>query len=225
MRALKSGDLVEAAVWLAPAGWLYYRSFEFDREIEIYRYGAAAWPRAVLLLIAVAALGQLIWRMRGGGNGNGGESESVTLDGMRIYAAAAMLLTLPLAYALFPQWAHAHFAPQGFGLHALKISTAAVLLTLYAFGMRAHPAAAMLALPVFFGVLLTDFGFYLLAPLFAAAVMVLMGERRAHCIAGVTALITAVLFFLFVSLLYVGLPPGNISPFYEISAALVTLLQ
>ena len=29
------------------------------RTIEIYKYGASAWPRAIILLIAIAAMGQL----------------------------------------------------------------------------------------------------------------------------------------------------------------------
>ena len=70
-----------------------------------------------------------------------------------------------------------------------------------------------------------DIGFYVLAPLFAAAVIWLMGERRVRLIAAVAALITCVLLLLFVSLLYVGLPAGNVSPFYEIGAALVNFLQ
>jgi len=48
MGNLKTGHLVEAALWLALAGLLYAYSFRFDKEIEIYQFGASAWPRAVL---------------------------------------------------------------------------------------------------------------------------------------------------------------------------------
>ena len=38
-------------------------SFEFDRPSDIYKLGAAAWPRAVIVLIIVAALAQY-WQQR-----------------------------------------------------------------------------------------------------------------------------------------------------------------
>ena len=60
MGRFRTGNLVEAGLWLALVLVLYIYSFEFDRDIEIYRYGATAWPRAILLLIAVAAIGQLL---------------------------------------------------------------------------------------------------------------------------------------------------------------------
>ena len=59
MGNLKPGHIVEAALWLTLVVVLYIYSFEFDKEIEIYKFGASAWPRAILLLIAIAAIGQL----------------------------------------------------------------------------------------------------------------------------------------------------------------------
>jgi len=70
-----------------------------------------------------------------------------------------------------------------------------------------------------------DFGFYSLAPVFVVAVMFLLGERRIGWMALVAALIIGILLLLFVSVLYVGLPTGNVSPFYEIGTGLVTILQ
>jgi hypothetical protein len=52
-----------------------------------------------------------------------------------------------------------------------------------------------------------------------------MGERRPQWIALTIALIMGVLLMMFVSILYVGLPTGNISPFYDFSNWLVTVLQ
>ena len=110
-------------------------------------------------------------------------------------------------------------------LHAVKLGCAGVLIASYAVAMRGNPVGAMLALPVFFGALMQDIGFYALAPFFAVGVMYLMGERRPDRMALVTAVIMGLVLMLFVSVLYVGLPTGNISPFYEIGAGLVNLLQ
>ena len=61
------GHFIEASLWLWLAGFMYARSFGFDREIEIYKYGASGWPRAVLLLIVIAAVGQLEYNWKPGG--------------------------------------------------------------------------------------------------------------------------------------------------------------
>jgi hypothetical protein len=68
-------------------------------------------------------------------------------------------------------------------------------------------------------------GFYAMAPLFIIGVTLLMGERRLQWIALTIALIMGALLLMFVSLLYVGLPTGNLSPFYEFSNQLIILLQ
>ena len=60
MGRLRIGHLVEAAFWLGLCLVLYVYSFEFDKDIEIYKFGATAWPRAIILLIAIAAIGQLV---------------------------------------------------------------------------------------------------------------------------------------------------------------------
>lgn len=51
--------IAEAAAWLALAGAAYALTFEFQQPLEVYRYGASGWPRALILLIALVALGQL----------------------------------------------------------------------------------------------------------------------------------------------------------------------
>ena len=89
----------------------------------------------------------------------------------------------------------------------------------------AEPRRGILALPIFFAALLEDMGFYATAPLFIVGVMFLMGERRPKWMAIVAALIMGILLFFFVSVLYVGLPTGNVHPFYDFSHWLVTLIQ
>lgn len=237
MRNLKAGHLLEAALWLALAALLYAYSFDFDQSIEIYKFGASAWPRAVLLLIAAAAIGQLIYNWKTGGRGGADMFEAASDDGaaaaareahhtgaemagIKWYASTFVLLSLPFWYLLLPGWLAIDDA-----LHAVKLTAAAVALAVYVAFARANRVGAMLALPVLFAAFMQDFGFYSLAPVFILAVMFLLGERRAGWMALVTALIIGVLLLLFVSLLYVGLPTGNVSPFYEIGAGLVTILQ
>ena len=59
MGYLRTGHLVEGAIWLSLCLFLYAYSFEFDRNIEIYKFGATSWPRSIILLIAIAAIGQI----------------------------------------------------------------------------------------------------------------------------------------------------------------------
>ena len=57
-------QLAEAFVWLAFAGLAYLFSHDFDRGIEIYRFGADGWPRTIILLIAIAAVLQAVTVLR-----------------------------------------------------------------------------------------------------------------------------------------------------------------
>ena len=53
----------ELAVWLVLAGGGYLLSFDFDDPVSGYRFGATGWPRTIILLIALVALGQFVIRM------------------------------------------------------------------------------------------------------------------------------------------------------------------
>ncbi len=59
MGRLAPGKLIEVGFWLGFALLAYAFTYSFDREIEIYRFGASGWPRAVILLLALAAICQL----------------------------------------------------------------------------------------------------------------------------------------------------------------------
>lgn len=56
--------LIELGVWLALALVAFGLSFEFSGEIGTYKWGAASWPRAVILLMAVTALLHATFRYR-----------------------------------------------------------------------------------------------------------------------------------------------------------------
>jgi hypothetical protein len=66
MGKLRTGHLVEAGLWLGLCLFLYIYSFEFEKDIEIYKFGATAWPRTIILLIAIAALGQFFHHWKRG---------------------------------------------------------------------------------------------------------------------------------------------------------------
>ena len=222
MGKLAPGPLIEAALWLSLAVFFYALSFGFAREIEIYQFGAAAWPRAILILIAVAAVGQFIHQIKTARADVA--AAKFTAGNLKHHCTTVLFLSLPFMYLILPRMLTARFELDA-RLHLVKLICAGVLLAIYIFNLRVNKLGAMLALPILFGALMQDFGFYSLAPVFAAAVMVFMGEHRAGRIALITAAITGVLLFVFVSLLFVGLPIGNISPFYEIGAGVVNLLQ
>ena len=237
MGNLRIGQIVEAALWIALVIFLFAYSFEFDREIEIYKYGAAAWPRAILLLIFIAALGQLLQQWYRGDEASSDMMEKAADDGAHEAAEEAHHNTLawylytfaisviPFAYILVPDWIAAAMGLEKPGLHVAKLVVAALLLVLFIILVRGNQLGGMIALPVLFAAMMQDLGFYALAPFFIMAVMFLMGERRFGRMLVISAGIYAVLLALFVSVLYVGLPTGNISPFYEFGTGMVTILQ
>jgi hypothetical protein len=64
MGRLSPGQWFEVGAWLVVAGAAYGFSLQFDRDIEMYRFGAAGWPRLIILLIALGALGQFVQDLR-----------------------------------------------------------------------------------------------------------------------------------------------------------------
>jgi hypothetical protein len=85
--------------------------------------------------------------------------------------------------------------------------------------------AAVLVLPVVYGLVLDYSGFYVTTPFFIALYLYVTGERRVKWLIAVPIIIYLLLLLFFTKLLYVGLPVGYTSPFYEISNWLLVLLQ
>lgn len=107
MGKLTAGHIVETVLWLGFALFLYYFSFEFDRPIEIYEFGAAGWPRAIVVLIVLAALGNLYYHWRNGddvmAHSIGGAGEQAEGEGAEspvgYYLRLGAILCLPFLYA------------------------------------------------------------------------------------------------------------------------------
>lgn len=237
MGNLRPGHLVEAAVWLSLCLFLYIYSFDFDKTIEIYKFGASAWPRAIILLMAIAAIGQLFHHWQRGDeissetigaatdDGSGEVAHLAHHEGLKWYASTFAFLLIPFAYMRVPDWIAAMLSAEAAGLHTIRIICAVILVALFIYFMRRNLIGATLALPLFFAVMLEDMGFYTLAPFFIVGVMFMFSERRPKHMVSIAALIFGLLMLLFVKILYVGLPVGNIRPFYDIGSWVVTLLQ
>lgn len=60
------GEAAEAAIWLAFAlgAWLY--TYPFEHELRSYALGTVSWPRAIIVVIAICAVGQLADALRNG---------------------------------------------------------------------------------------------------------------------------------------------------------------
>jgi len=237
MGKLRTGHLVEAGLWLGLCLFLYIYSFEFEKNIEIYKFGATAWPRAIILLMTVAALGQLFHHWKRGDEVSSEIIDAATHDDaeeaahdahhedIKWYASTFGLLLIPFAYMRIPDWIVALLSAEGTTIHIIRIVCAAILIGIFIYYMRRNMVGAILTLPLFFAALLEDMGFYSLAPFFIIGVMFLFGEQRPKPMMAIMALIFGLLMLLFVKILFVGLPVGNIHPFYDIGSWVVTVLQ
>ena len=237
MGKLRIGHLVEAGLWLSLCLFLYIYSFEFDRNIEIYKFGATAWPRTIILLMAIAALGQLAHHWQKGDEATSDLLNAAVDDGseeaaheahhesFKWYMSTLALLSIPFIYMRLPDWIAHLVSAEAAGLHLLRIICAAILTAIIVYYVRIHRVRVALTLPLFFAALLEDFGFYTLAPFFIIGVMFVFGERRPRWMLTIMALIYGLLLMLFVKILFVGLPVGNIRPFYDIGSWVVTVFQ
>jgi hypothetical protein len=237
MGKLRTGHLVEAGLWLGLCLFLYIYSFEFEKDIEIYKFGATAWPRAIILLMTIAALGQLFHHWKRGDEVSSEIIDAATHDDaeeaahdahhedIKWYASTFGLLLIPFAYMRIPDWIVALLSAEGTTVHFIRVICAAILIGIFIYYMRRNMVGAILTLPLFFAALLEDMGFYSLAPFFIIGVMFLFGEQRPKPMMAIMALIFGLLMLLFVKILFVGLPVGNIHPFYDIGSWVVTVLQ
>ncbi len=102
MGRLSPGQWFEVGIWLLVAGAAYGFSLQFDRDIEMYRFGAAGWPRVVIVLILLGAIGQFLQDLRKGPED--APTEPSGLGGIarldpRFLLRMGLTLALPLVYA------------------------------------------------------------------------------------------------------------------------------
>ncbi len=107
MSRVNTAQWLELAFWLALAGIAYGFSFEFSREIEMYKFGAAGWPRLVILMIVLTAFAQLFSVIRGAeshartgfASAQGSIFDAVREHGTGFAIRLSLTLALPLVFA------------------------------------------------------------------------------------------------------------------------------
>lgn len=103
MSKLSGKSVAEVVFWLCFAGFAYYFSQAFEKQIEIYKFGAFGWPRAIIVLIAVAAVCQLVTAYAHLGVRKMGTADSdadETQKSLAYYLRVGATFALPLLYAL-----------------------------------------------------------------------------------------------------------------------------
>jgi hypothetical protein len=108
---LTKAHLVEGAAWSLIVVIFFGFSFEFNQPIEIYKFGATAWPRVILLLLLLVTAGNFYYQFRYGSATQKGrvgiaETDEVETDYSNpatIFKVASVLLTpFIFAYLLKP---------------------------------------------------------------------------------------------------------------------------
>lgn len=93
---------VEAGIFLAIVAIFYGFSFEFNQTIEIYRFGATAWPRVIIGILLIATIGNIWFQYKYGSSSQAtigqNEDEADFSDSKTITRMAAVLL-IPLVFA------------------------------------------------------------------------------------------------------------------------------
>ena len=177
MTKLKTRHIVETLVWLLTVVVFFVYSFEFNQEIEIYKFGATGWPRVILGILLLVTLGNFLHLYKKGSEAQHGrvgisdQEEDISYDGVGSVQKLVAILILPFIFS----W-------------SLK--------------------------PV---------GFYAATPIFVVLLIFLLGEKRIKWVLANTLIIYFLIIFLFMVLLNAPLPQGNVFPFYDFSALMLTL--
>ncbi|MDC3293818.1 tripartite tricarboxylate transporter TctB family protein [Alphaproteobacteria bacterium] len=177
MGHLNKYHMFEAGIWLTIATVFFIYSFEFNQNIEIYKFGATGWPRAVVLMLLFVIAGNIFHQR---------------IHGSSIQAGRVGVSDDDLAKE--PKTLSA----------VMNVSSFLVLPLVYAWSLK----------PI---------GFYAATPVFAALVIILLGERRPKWIVGISLLIYIMLIGLFMIVLNAPLPQGTVSPFYDFSAFMLRM--
>jgi hypothetical protein len=106
MGKLTSGQWTEIIIWLAVAGLAFGYSFEFDRDIEFYKFGASGWPRVIIAMIFLGAVGQFIQDLLKAKTDpvyDPGYFSQFSEHGPAFMVRMGLTLALPMVYAILLQ--------------------------------------------------------------------------------------------------------------------------
>ncbi|MEP3638727.1 MAG: tripartite tricarboxylate transporter TctB family protein [Paracoccaceae bacterium] len=113
MGRLTRTHLIEAVIFLLIVAVFYGFTFEFNQPIEIYRFGATAWPRVVIGLLLITTLGNIWFQRKHGSAAQGtiGQKEEDAPDfsepGSLPRMIAVLLTPLVFAWLLKPMGIYA----------------------------------------------------------------------------------------------------------------------
>ena len=106
MGKLGRTDIFEAVFWLLIAIIFFAFSFNFNQPIEIYKFGATGWPRVILFLMALVALGNFYQAYSKGSTAQEGRvgakenDEPIEYTSTGQYIKTGLILILSLLYGL-----------------------------------------------------------------------------------------------------------------------------
>ncbi len=142
MGRLTRTHLVEAIIFLLIVAVFYAYSFEFNQTIEIYRFGATAWPRVVIALLLITTLGNLWFQYKYGSATQAtigqGDDEADFSDPRTIIRMAAILLT-PFIFAWLLKPVGIYFSAPFF-----------IATIIWLFGERRWKAILIMTLVIYF---------------------------------------------------------------------------
>lgn len=127
MGKLTATHIVETAVWFVLAAIFFYVSFDFDQSGSIYPPGPSAWPRAIIALLVIAAIGNLVFHYVHGDAEQSGRIGAVEEDGdegnrtLVAYLRIGTILVVPFLFA-------AALKPMGFFSAAPVFIVAIIML-------------------------------------------------------------------------------------------------
>ena len=160
MGRLTRSHVIEAVIWLSIVAIFFAFSYEFDRPIEIYKFGATAWPRVVIFLLLIAIIGNLYYQYKHGsdvqdrriGVPDASDDQTDFSDPSTLIRILAVLFT-PFLFAVLLKPVGIYFSAPFF-----------IALIIWLFGERRWKAILIMTVVIYF-VFITLFLVILNAPL------------------------------------------------------------
>ena len=187
--------------WAVLALILWLQTGAFSEEIAEYKFGADGWPKMVILGIIVGATGQAAFKWFAVSVVNEGDEARQDASEAPV-AGLSPPVPLPtnlLSTGLLP-----------------KNSTA---------WRKLGQKLAIFGLPLVYLWAMHRIGFFVASPLFIALYLYVLEARNWRHIAGVTAIILALVFYVFVRLFYVAVPVGAWEIFYSVNNEIITYIR